>query len=183
VTFSAAGADDDLRAADLERQVDARQKRGDELMAGARAIMRMRPSRQGRSRAEQAARQALASYASALDWAEDTDNEDEAGCFIHLRGRRRSEDAGGSGLSPGGRYDHHNPVDRHRRVRRPAVDTGYATQRLRRERWSSDALPEDRGGGALDGDPDRAAHAVPHVPVPGRVSTVGRRRRSSSAHR
>jgi hypothetical protein len=106
VNFSTAGADDDLRAAYLERQIDAGQKRGDELMAGARAIMRMHPSRQGRARAEQAARQALASYASVLNWAEDTDNEDKAhrqldeaghwvrhtfGCHLHRQGETYSQ--------------------------------------------------------------------------------------------
>lgn len=86
MTFSAAGADDDLRAAYGQRQIDARYESGDELMAGARAIMGRHPSRQGRSRAEQSARRALASYASALDWAEDTDSETEA--------HRRLDEAG-----------------------------------------------------------------------------------------
>src|SRR5690349_22546945 len=69
------------------------------MLSGAQAIMRLRPSRQGRQRAERAAREALTSFASALDWAEDTDREDEThrkldeagewvrrtfGCHLHL---------------------------------------------------------------------------------------------------
>jgi len=106
VTFSAAGADDDVRAAYLERQVKARKQRGDGFMSAARGEMRADPTLLARERAEKAARQALASYASALDWAEDTDREEEAhrqldeagrwvrrtfGCLVHQDGMTYSQ--------------------------------------------------------------------------------------------
>lgn len=106
MNFPTAGADDDIHAAYLQGQVEACLERGDRLMAGVRAIMRKKPSHQGRTRAETAARQALASYASALNWAEDTESEeashlrlDEAGlwvrqtfgCKLHREGARYSQ--------------------------------------------------------------------------------------------
>lgn len=99
MTFQVAGSDDDMRAAYQEQQVDAGLQRGQDLLSGARAIMRRQPGRQGRERAQLAAREALASFANALDWAEDTDREDEThrqldgagawvrrtyGCHLHL---------------------------------------------------------------------------------------------------
>jgi hypothetical protein len=87
VTFPAAGPDDDLRSAFLEGQVTTRLREADQLIAGAKAIMRRRPSKQGRQRAEAQARKALDIYRSALNWAEDTAHEEVAHARLDLGGR------------------------------------------------------------------------------------------------
>jgi hypothetical protein len=105
-TFEEAGSDDDLHAAYMQGQSDRHRRRGDELLAGARALMRTNPSRQGRERAESNARQALSSYASSLNWAEGSDDEEKAhqrmdaagnwvrrafGCHLHRENKTYSQ--------------------------------------------------------------------------------------------
>lgn len=72
MTFPTAGSNEDVREAATRAQIDGPRLEGDRLLAGARALMSKNPARQGRRRAEAAARKALACYASALNWAEDT---------------------------------------------------------------------------------------------------------------
>ena len=106
MTFQAAGPDDDLHTAYMKAQVDCRCERGKELLTGAKALMRSKPSRQNRRRAERAAREALVFYAGALDWAEETAQEAEThaqldaaghwvrhtfGCHLHREGKSYSQ--------------------------------------------------------------------------------------------
>lgn len=80
MTFDEAGSDDDLRAARIQRAVALKLDQGGELLASARE--RLAQASEGPSdlvaEAEASGRAALATLASALNWAEDTESEDEA---------------------------------------------------------------------------------------------------------
>lgn len=106
MTFPEAGSSEDLHAKYMADQVTNRLQNADGLLAGAQAIMRKHPNHQDRMRAERAARQALQSYAGALNWAEDTDDEDRVhrqldgagrwvrktfGCHLHYDGAGYSQ--------------------------------------------------------------------------------------------
>lgn len=91
MNFVQAGADDDLRAAHLEREVASRLARATELLASARGRLRQASDHSSTLvvEAEASGRAALAILASALNWAEDTEWEeeahkqlDDAGCWV-----------------------------------------------------------------------------------------------------
>lgn len=82
-----AGADTDLRRSYLEEQVNSRRASGDSLMRRAREILEQRHGSSAAGQAEADARRALAAYRASLDWAEDSDLEDEAHRQLDLAGR------------------------------------------------------------------------------------------------
>ncbi len=70
----ASGPDDDLRESHISEQVQNRRVAGDDLIGRAKQLL----TDGEKVAAEKAARAALALYARSLDWAEDTDDEEEA---------------------------------------------------------------------------------------------------------
>jgi hypothetical protein len=76
--LSPAGSDADLRHAYRDERITSRRVEGDRLMRQARALLRKSKHAKGRQRAERDARNALAAYRASLDWAEDSEREDEA---------------------------------------------------------------------------------------------------------
>ncbi len=85
--FEQAGTDDDLRRSYREEQVNSRRARGDQLMRHAREILEQADGSDAAKEAEPEARQALVSYRASLDWAEDSDLEDEAHRQLDHAGR------------------------------------------------------------------------------------------------
>lgn len=95
MTFPTAGSNEDLREAATRAQIDGLRLEGDRLLAGARALMSKNAARQGRRRAEATTRKALACYASALNWAEDTPVFDDT----HTRLERQGCGQGGPSVA------------------------------------------------------------------------------------
>ncbi len=102
MTFEPAGSDADLRREYLELRVQSRRDAGDRIMRRVCASLPRLKHAKARQKAEQDARSALAAYRGSLDWAEDTDLEEEAhralddagrwvretfGCFLDRSGR------------------------------------------------------------------------------------------------
>jgi hypothetical protein len=77
-TFQADGDDTDIREAKLIEQIESRRRRADALLRTATAAVRKSSHRKMTQRAERDAREGLRLYAGSLDWAEDTQWEDEA---------------------------------------------------------------------------------------------------------
>jgi hypothetical protein len=82
----AAGSDEDLHKAYLVSQVLERRSKADRLMEQARSLLADASNEEDLHHAEVNARNALAAYRSSLDWAEDTDREEDA--------HRRLDEAG-----------------------------------------------------------------------------------------
>lgn len=85
--FTAIDSDERSRWKLTQQQITARWQDADGLIAGAKALLEKSTHVKGRMRAEKRAREALAKYRSALDWAEDTPWQDDA--------HRRMDEAGG----------------------------------------------------------------------------------------
>jgi hypothetical protein len=79
--IAAAGSDEDLRTAHRLEQILSRRTAGERLMKQAREDL---PTRS--ASAEQHARQALAAFRGSLDWAEDTEHEEEAHRLLDAAG-------------------------------------------------------------------------------------------------
>jgi hypothetical protein len=78
MTFTTFGPDDDLRDAFRRRQVANRRARAQSLLDSAREELTTSRDDGAFARAKQLARQSLVFFARSLDWAEDTDEEEEA---------------------------------------------------------------------------------------------------------
>lgn len=89
MTFDEAGSDDDLHAAHLQRIVAQKLDQGGKLLASARERLAQASDRPSDlvAEAEASSRAALATLASALNWAEDTESEDEAHRKLDEAGR------------------------------------------------------------------------------------------------
>jgi hypothetical protein len=77
-SFPTAGPDDDLHAADLDEQISRRRAAAQSLLRDARGAVEGPVAAQSLDNAEKDARAALTLFARSLDWAEDTEEEDEA---------------------------------------------------------------------------------------------------------
>ena len=84
--FESDGQDSDLRKAYLNEQIMSKRKEADDLLQDAKRLLRL-PAQEGRMLAESKSRQALARYRSSLDWAEDSELEDEAHRLLDSAGR------------------------------------------------------------------------------------------------
>lgn len=106
MTLSTAGDDHDLNRLRVQSMVAERRDSGDRLLARARSGLRSAQTARGRDLAEKDARRALERYARSLDWAEDTDDEQDAhdrldaaggwvrrafGCHLHREGETYSQ--------------------------------------------------------------------------------------------
>jgi hypothetical protein len=106
MTFDDAGSDRDLREQYLTDHVRRAWAEADALLSQARAAMETNPTNPAKRSAEQAAREALGRLASGLNWAEDSQLEQEAhdrmdfagrwvrktfGCFLHQEGAEYSQ--------------------------------------------------------------------------------------------
>jgi hypothetical protein len=87
LSFPSAGPDNDLRRAYYEDQIRSRRAEGDRLMRQARGFLPRAHHIKARKSTERDARQALAAYRASLDWAEDTDLEDESHRLLDEAGR------------------------------------------------------------------------------------------------
>jgi hypothetical protein len=76
--FPAAGPDDDLHEAALAEQITGRRAAAQSLLWDARQAVERPTDPQSLDQAEKNARAALALFARSLDWAEDSDEEEEA---------------------------------------------------------------------------------------------------------
>ncbi len=109
--FEAAGSDAELRKAYVAKQVESRRCAADELMDQARQLLQSRPEVANEPEAEELARWSLNLYRSALDWAEDTDLEDDAHQAMDDAGRWVCETFGCHLERSGDEYFRTCPVD------------------------------------------------------------------------
>lgn len=77
-SFTASGSDEDLREAYRRKQIEDPRSSAQELMQSARLAIEGSSDQSSLERAETDARKALAFFARSLNWAEDTDQEEEA---------------------------------------------------------------------------------------------------------
>lgn len=77
-SFPAAGPDEDLHAAAQDERISSRRVAAQSLLRDARAAVEGQADAQSLDHAEKDARAALGLFARSLDYAEDTDEEDEA---------------------------------------------------------------------------------------------------------
>lgn len=108
--FPSSGSDEDLRRAYREEQIWSRRAAGDRLMRQARSFVRSAHHLKARKRAERNARQALAAYRASLDWAEDTEHEEEAHRLLDEAGRWVRETFGCRLKREGTHYEQTCPV-------------------------------------------------------------------------
>ena len=109
--FEAAGSDAELRKAYVVGQVESRRRSADDLMNQARQLLQAPSEIANELDAEELARRSLKLYRSALDWAEDTDLEDEAHQAMDDAGRWVCETFGCHLERSGDEYFRTCPVD------------------------------------------------------------------------
>jgi hypothetical protein len=86
-SFPASGSDADLRDAYRRQQVAERRESAHGLLSSAQAIVAGDADAKALARAEEEARAALGFFASSLDWAEDSSEEDEAHRQMDVAGK------------------------------------------------------------------------------------------------
>lgn len=109
-SFPTAGSDDDQHAADLDEQIGRRRAAAQSLLRDAREAAERHADAQSLDNAEKDARAALTLFARSLDWAEDTEEEDEAHRLMDQAGTWVRETFGCQLTRSGTRYSQSCPV-------------------------------------------------------------------------
>ncbi len=109
-SFPTAGPDDDLYAADLDEKIGRRRAAAQSLLRDAREAVEGHIDAQSLDNAEKDARAALALFARSLDWAEDTEEEDEAHRLMDQAGTWVRETFGCRLTRSGTKYSQTCPV-------------------------------------------------------------------------
>jgi len=109
-SFPIAGPDADLHAAALDEQISRRRAAAQSLLRDAREAVEGNADGQSLDNAERDARAALTLFARSLDWAEDTEEEDEAHRLMDQAGTWVRETFGCQLTRSGTRYSQTCPV-------------------------------------------------------------------------